>query len=109
MKKDGVVLGVLRGSAVHVPPFHLAREADLSPVAIDNCITGLREAGFEIELRPGLGYKLLASPDRLIADDIWGRLTLAEEGHPVHCFVRDLITLQETASTNDFAMKLGRD
>src|SRR6266704_650702 len=100
MTRDGAVLGVLRGSSVHVPPFHLAREAQLSPDAVDGCIT---------ELRPGYGYKLLASPDRLIADDLWARLTGGDSAHPITAFLREVIVLNETSSTNDVAAQLGRD
>jgi len=109
MTKDGVVLGVLRGSAVHVPPFHLAREADLSPTAVDACILHLREAGFEIELRPGFGYKLLECPDRLIPDDLWARLKLAEDRQATLGLVREIISLERTESTNDVAAQLGRE
>jgi BirA family transcriptional regulator, biotin operon repressor / biotin---[acetyl-CoA-carboxylase] ligase len=109
MNQDGLVLGVLRGSAVHVPPFHLAREVGLSPADVDGCICGLRAAGFDIELRPGFGYKLLSSPDRLIADDLWARLTLGDPVHSITAFWREIIVLNETGSTNDVAAQLGRD
>jgi BirA family biotin operon repressor/biotin-[acetyl-CoA-carboxylase] ligase len=109
MTRDGLVLGLLRASASHVPPFHLAREAELSPAGVDRCVEEWCAAGFQIELRPGLGYKLLASPDRLIADDLWARLTLGDSAHPSTSFVREIIVLEETHSTNDVAAQLGRE
>jgi BirA family biotin operon repressor/biotin-[acetyl-CoA-carboxylase] ligase len=109
MTRDGLVLGLLRASGTHVPPFHLAHEAQLSPAEVDRCVEEWCAAGFEIELRPGLGYKLLASPDRLMADDLWARLTLGDPAHPVTSFVREIIVLEETHSTNDVAAQLGRD
>lgn len=109
MTRDGLVLGILRASATHVPPFHLAHDAELSPAEVDGCVEEFCAAGFEIELRPGLGYKLLASPDRLIADDLWARLTLGDPTHPSRSFVREIIVLEETHSTNDVAAQLGRE
>lgn len=109
MTRDGLVLGLLRASGSHVPPFHLAHEAELSPAEVDRCVQELCAAGFQIELSPGRGYKLHASPDRLIADDLWARLTLGEPAHASTAFVREIIVLEETHSTNDVAAQLGRD
>jgi BirA family biotin operon repressor/biotin-[acetyl-CoA-carboxylase] ligase len=109
MTRDGLVLGLLRASATHVPPFHLAHEAELSPAEVDRCVEEWCAAGFDIEHRPGLGYKLLASPDRLIADDLWARLTRGDRAHPSTSFVREIIVLEETHSTNDVAAQLGRE
>ncbi|HEV7403589.1 MAG TPA: biotin--[acetyl-CoA-carboxylase] ligase [Chthoniobacteraceae bacterium] len=109
MTRDGLLLGLLRASATHVPPFHLAHEAELAPAEVDRCVEELCAAGFQIELRPGLGYKLLAGPDRLMADDLWARLTLGDPAHPSTSFVREIIVLEETHSTNDVAAQLGRD
>jgi BirA family biotin operon repressor/biotin-[acetyl-CoA-carboxylase] ligase len=109
MTRDGLVLGLLRASATPVPPFHLAHEAELSPAEVDRCVEEWCAAGFAIEHRAGLGYKLLASPDRLIADDLWARLTLGDRAHPVTSFVREIIVIEETHSTNDVAAQLGRE
>jgi BirA family biotin operon repressor/biotin-[acetyl-CoA-carboxylase] ligase len=109
MTRDGLVLGILRASGSHVPPFHLAHEADLSPADVDDRVRELCAAGFQIELTAGRGYKLLASPDRLMADDLWARLTLGDPAHPLTSFVREIIVLEETHSTNDVAAQLGRD
>ena len=63
----------------------------------------LRGAGFEVEQHPTLGYRLCSSPDRLIADDLRARFG------PGTGFVRDIIVLAETGSTNDVAAKLGAE
>ena len=81
----------------------------MTAAEVDRCIADLCSAGFEIELRPGLGYKLLRSPDRLIADDLWARLTGGDPAHVATNFVREIIVLEETGSTNDVATQLGRD
>jgi BirA family biotin operon repressor/biotin-[acetyl-CoA-carboxylase] ligase len=87
----------------------MAHETQLSPTALDRCIAELCAAGFSIELRPGLGYKLLSSPNRLIADDLWARLTGGDASHAATLFVREIIVLEQTNSTNDVAAQLGRE
>ena len=65
-------------------------------------IAGLREAGYEIEVHPLLGTKLVAAPDRLIADDLFPAAEAARIG-------RRILVFEQTASTNDLAAKLGRE
>jgi BirA family biotin operon repressor/biotin-[acetyl-CoA-carboxylase] ligase len=68
-------------------------------------VAGLQEAGFEIEQHPVLGYRLLSSPDRLIADDLWARL--GEGG--ARRLLREIMVFSETGSTNDVASRLGAE
>jgi BirA family biotin operon repressor/biotin-[acetyl-CoA-carboxylase] ligase len=72
------------------------------PPAVAGRIEGLREAGYEIEHHPHLGYRLLSSPDRLIADDILSRLTDLR-------WIREITVFQSVSSTNDVVTGLGRD
>jgi len=72
-------------------------------MAVGSRIAGLREAGYEIEHHPHLGYRLLGSPDRLIADDILSRLPPERE------WIRDVMVFQSVRSTNDVVTGLGRD
>jgi BirA family biotin operon repressor/biotin-[acetyl-CoA-carboxylase] ligase len=67
-------------------------------------IPALIAAGYEIEHHPHLGYRLLTSPDRLIADDILSRLP-DDAGR----WVRDILVFQSTSSTNDIITALARD
>ena len=61
----------------------------------------LRGAGFDIESKPGLGCRLLAAPDRVIADELYSRLDGCS-------LAREILVFEETSSTNDVAAKLGR-
>lgn len=70
--------------------------------AVSERIAGLREAGYEIEQHPHLGYRLVAGADRLIADDILSRLSGTG-------WIRDVLVFQKTGSTNDVVNGLGRD
>ncbi len=109
MTCDATVLRLLRLGDGHVLPSEVARGAELTPSEVARCMAGLREAGFEVEHHPSLGYKLLASPDRLIADDLWARLAGSAQAKPLASFLREIIVLRETVSTNDVAAQLGRD
>ncbi len=105
---DARLLGELRTTAVHLLPgdFADALGVPLEQVAV--ALSRLRGAGFDIEEKPGLGCRLLASPDRLIADDLHARLGAGTPsgGNPL---AREILTFEETSSTNDVAARLGRE
>ena len=62
-------------------------------------ISLLQAAGFVFRKHPILGYSLISSPDRLIADDIASRLSSD--------WVKEILVFEKTSSTNDRAMELG--
>jgi BirA family biotin operon repressor/biotin-[acetyl-CoA-carboxylase] ligase len=72
------------------------------PGAVAERIGVLNGAGYQIEHHPHLGYRLISSPDRLIADDILSRM-------PGKGWIRDVLVFQSTASTNDVIAGLARD
>ncbi len=99
---DARLLVELRASSVHLLPGDFADTLGVPREQIAAALTRLRGAGFDIEEKPGLGCRLLASPDRLIADDLHARLA----GCPL---AREILTFAETGSTNDVAARLGRE
>jgi BirA family biotin operon repressor/biotin-[acetyl-CoA-carboxylase] ligase len=98
---DTRLLATLRAARVHLPATDLAGQLAAPLPTIEARLTELRGAGFEIEERPGLGFRLLASPDRLIADDLHARLGPCP-------LVREIVVFEETESTNDLALRRGR-
>lgn len=98
---DARLLAALRASQVHLPATDLAGQLATPLALVEARLRELREAGFEIEERPGLGFRLLHSPDRLIADDLHSRLGSCD-------LAREIVVFTETASTNDSAMQRGR-
>jgi BirA family biotin operon repressor/biotin-[acetyl-CoA-carboxylase] ligase len=81
----------------------LSRQLGLSGAVVTGRIRELRKLGYEIEASPHLGFRLVASPDALHADDLLARL-------PKKRVVgRDIRVFQETTSTNDIAEKLAHD
>ena len=105
MTPDACVLGALRAAAAPLSIPELARQARLSPEMLEKRIAELRIAGYEIELQPHLGYRLLAAPDRLIADDLMAMLGQDDAPLPLPLSV---LVFAETSSTNDVAARLGR-
>ena len=98
---DARLLHALRETRVHLPASDLAAQLGENADAIRSRIAALGDAGFEIEDRPGLGFRLTAAPDRLVADDLTARLGPC-------ALVRDILVFAETDSTNDLATQLGR-
>ncbi len=97
---DVAVLQALRGAAVHVSCGELAGMCQVDLEGVEKCVGELREAGFEIEERPGLGLRLVASPDRLMAGDLHARLGEC-------ALAREILVFEETGSTNEVAMGFG--
>ena len=98
---DAHLLHALRVASVHLPASDLAGQLAAPLTTVQARLAELRGAGFEIEERPGLGYRLLGSPDRLIADDLRARLGECP-------LVREILVFEETESTNDLATRSGR-
>ena len=98
---DAALLSALRAEPLHASGTALAEQLNVNLGEVEQAIEGLREAGFEFEDRPGLGYRLVAAPDRLIAADVQSRLGPSD-------FIREIIVLNKTGSTNDYAAHLGR-
>jgi BirA family biotin operon repressor/biotin-[acetyl-CoA-carboxylase] ligase len=94
---DAAILRRLRVSDGFTPGSELGE-----PSAVAARVAVLSAAGYEIEHHPHLGYRLLSSPDRLIADDILSRL-------PECRWIREVLVFQRTGSTNDVVANLGRE
>jgi len=60
------------GQFVSLAELERARKRPTTGVAAE--IAELQGLGYRIEVHPHLGYRLVAMPDRLIADDIKARL-----------------------------------
>jgi len=103
MTPDAQILTALRSSPDGVSGADLAQRLRLSRAAIWSRIAELRRLGYDIEASPHRGYRLLAAPDLLHADDLLARL--GETG----VIGRDIQVFQETTSTNDVVERLAHD
>jgi BirA family biotin operon repressor/biotin-[acetyl-CoA-carboxylase] ligase len=87
----------------YVAATEVTRRLGVSLAVLDGRIAELRRLGYQIEVKPHLGYRLVSAPDALHADDLMARL-------PANRIVgRDIRVFNETTSTNDVAEKLARD
>ena len=78
----------------------VSEKLGLSRTAIWKSVDALRKAGYEIEARTGLGYRLVSAPDLLTEEEIRACLKPTETvGRELHCF-------DEIDSTNTCAKKL---
>lgn len=74
----------------------------ISRAAVWKQVKVLREEGFDIEAKHSLGYRLLATPDRLVASDIEAELGCRSIGQKV-------ISFTETDSTNVQARRIAEE
>jgi len=99
---DEAVLGALRRKTGHHQTVHcLGERLGLSPQSVTAAIRELHRQGYEIEAHPGLGYRLLAAPDRLSRLEIGPVLRTRFMGRPVYSY-------GSVRSTNRVALELSR-
>jgi BirA family biotin operon repressor/biotin-[acetyl-CoA-carboxylase] ligase len=104
MSVDAQILKVLRGAdGGSVSGVELSQQIGISRAAIWARIQDLRSLGYEIQAGPHVGYRLLAAPDLLHADDLLSRLGKTK------IIGRDIRVFKETTSTNDVVEKLAHD
>lgn len=80
----------------------LSRRLRVTRSAVWKHIESLRDSGFEILAAPHHGYRYLASPDRVTADEVLSGLDTGVIG-------REVLTFDTVDSTNRHALDAGRD
>jgi BirA family biotin operon repressor/biotin-[acetyl-CoA-carboxylase] ligase len=97
-----ISLALRRRAHESVPAAVLAAETGLSPAQVAAAVDEMCREGFVVEAHPLLGYRLIATPPALAADEIrWG-LDARRIGRTVRC-------VDETPSTNDLAWDAAAD
>ena len=94
-----MILEFLRKKQDFVSGEEISRHLKISRQALWKHVHELREKGYSIEAVPHLGYKLIASPDRLYPEEI--------EGAGTSFIGRRAYYFEKTPSTMDEAMRLG--
>lgn len=102
MTLDAAILTALRQSAA-ISGADLSQRLGVTRAAIWARVQELRHLGYQIEASPHGGYRLLACPDLLHADDLMSRLAV------VRTIGREIRVFQETTSTSDIMEKMARD
>ena len=100
MTSREAVLSLLREEEAFLSGEALSRRLGLSRAAVWKAVDALRGAGYEIEARTGLGYRLCAGPDALTEVEIRSFLgPTAAVGRELRCF-------EELDSTNNYLKSL---
>jgi BirA family biotin operon repressor/biotin-[acetyl-CoA-carboxylase] ligase len=101
MSLDAQILYALRSADDRgVSGADLSQALGVSRAAVWARVEALRELGYDISASPHHGYRLLASPDLLHADDLLSRLVRPG------VIGRDVQVFEQTTSTNDVVEKL---
>ena len=104
MTVDSRILKSLRAAGEGaVSAAELSQQSGVSRATVRSHIDGLRSLGYDIEASPHLGYRLVAAPDVLHADELVSRLG------KTRVIGRDIHVFEETTSTNDVIEKFARD
>ena len=106
MSPDARILLALRQADRPLTVSELASTVGLTVDELAFRIDGLAAAGYQIPLVPHQGYRLLAAPDRMIADDVVARLAIERSGVVIG---REVLVFEETSSTNDVVARLARE
>lgn len=96
------LLELLKNCTSFISKEEISERLNLSRQTVFRYIDQLREIGYDIQLIPHLGYKLVSCPDRLLPFEIQDRLNTKVIGKKIYHY--DLI-----GSTMDIAMKLALD
>ncbi|MCX7826113.1 MAG: biotin--[acetyl-CoA-carboxylase] ligase [Verrucomicrobiae bacterium] len=103
MSLDAQLLAAFReADEGHMTARDLASRLGVSSATVSRRIHDLRQLGFDIEHHAQRGYRVVAWPDKLLAEDI--KLQLGET-----VIGREVLVYDKTTSTNDVAEKLGLD
>ena len=101
-QKVGAILRLFREQAGFVSGEQISRSLNVSRTSVWKHISLLREAGYVVDAVPSRGYRLISSPDILNMEEIAARLNTSVMG-------RDIVCLNETASTNAYAFRLAEN
>ena len=96
------IIQFLKESDGYISGEEMSQRLNMSRAAIWKYMQELRAIGYEIAAVPHLGYQLVASPDRLLAQEVLAGLDTKIIG-------RQIIVLDSTPSTMDEAFRLGMD
>jgi BirA family biotin operon repressor/biotin-[acetyl-CoA-carboxylase] ligase len=83
----------------------LERETGLPHDELKRSIEELRSLDYVIETHPHRGYRLESAPDRLIPEEVRGRLLVDGKAQEI-CVGNRIVVFEKTASTNDVVRRM---
>ena len=99
MEEDTLLTALREQHGTYVSGEELSRRSGVSRAAVWKQIEKLRDEGYQIAAQPHLGYRFIAAPDRLIAEELQWRLATKVIG-------RKISSYSTTDSTMDLAHRL---
>lgn len=99
MNKDDILQAIRSSRTGFVSGAALAASTGVSRTAVWKHIKALEREGYCFEAVPSKGYRLTSSPDVTVVSDLLRGLKIRTIG-------REIVHLEETASTNTYAMDL---
>ncbi len=99
MNRTGDVLSFLRGGEEYVSGDYISSRLRLTRTAVWKHIRQLRQMGYSVYTRKGVGYRLSGAPDRLYPWEVQRHLRTA-------CLGREMHYEESTESTNMVAFRL---
>jgi BirA family biotin operon repressor/biotin-[acetyl-CoA-carboxylase] ligase len=83
----------------------LSKTLKVSMDEISHRISELQKLGYTIENHPSHGYKLISSPDHLMADDLLARMDAYDSKRTVRTIGNKILIFENTSSTSDVIQK----
>lgn len=103
MTIDAHILSMLRAHRDGISGEEISHQTGISRAAVWSRIEALRTLGFDIAANPHQGYRLIDTPDCLVAADLLARTDKAL------VIGRDIRVVDQAESTNDLADEMARD
>ena len=100
MSRDAVYEALSACPGKFVSGEALSEGLGISRAAVWKAVEGLRKKGYQVEARPGLGYRLDAASDELLEREICRYLSGPRE---------HLICLETVDSTNSYAKRIATE
>ncbi|MCU0666483.1 MAG: biotin--[acetyl-CoA-carboxylase] ligase [Candidatus Omnitrophica bacterium] len=102
MTPEERIIDLLRGKSEHVSGEEISVRLGISRQALWKHIQQLKDAGYDIQAVPHLGYTLISCPDRLFPQEVKHGLNTKTIGRKIYYY-------DSLSSTMDVAIKLGMD
>ncbi len=96
------ILSALRRDGEYVSGQQLCDSLGVSRTAVWKAVNQLKEEGYEIEALQNRGYRIIASPDVITAQEVESRLNTRWAGHPT-------VSFEQIDSTNNWCKKAAEE
>src|SRR3990167_5458378 len=97
-----VLMPFYSANGASLSQMQLMKESGLERSSLLDQIENLRKLGYVFEIHPQHGFRLVQSPDLLMADDLTARMKSVKK----QMIGNQILVFEKTASTNDIVQRL---